>query len=81
MNSPIEYASFLIRLWREPSTYSDAATVWRGEVIHVQSGGHRAVNDLATLLTFLREQSGDANLLSAASRGSRDAQSLTASND
>ncbi len=75
MNARIEYASFLIRLWREPIANNDTATVWRGEIIHVQSGEHGAVNDLATLLAFLRDQSGDADLLSTASHPTIDTQS------
>ena len=68
MNPPAEYASFLIRLWREPSAESEAATRWQGEVVHIQSGESRALEDPATLVAFLREQSGDAHLLSEASR-------------
>lgn len=68
MNPPAEYASFLIRLWREPSAESEAATRWQGEVVHIQSGESRVLEDPGTLVAFLREQSGDANLLSAASR-------------
>ena len=66
MNPPAEYASFLIRLWCEPSAESEAATRWQVEIVHIQSGECRALDDLATLAAFLREQSGDERLLSAA---------------
>lgn len=68
MDSPTEYASFLIRLWREPLMERGAATVWRGEVVHIQSGERCTLDDLAALAAFLRAQSGDANLLSATNR-------------
>jgi len=68
MNPPVEYASFLIRLWREPPTESEAIDPWRGEIVHLQSDERRALDDLGTLVAFLREQSGDERLLSAAGR-------------
>ncbi len=68
MNPPAEYASFLIRLWREPSAENEAATLWHGEIVHVQSSERRALEDLATLVAFLREQSGDERLLSSSGR-------------
>lgn len=68
MNPPSEYTSFLVRLWSEPLTENDTVTVWRGEIVHIQSGERRTLLDLAALVAFLREQSGDANLLMAESR-------------
>ena len=64
---PVEYASFLIRLWHEPSAESEALTPWQGEIVHIQNGECRALDDPGTLVAFLREQAGDVNLLSAAS--------------
>lgn len=68
VNPLAEYASFLVRLWREPSAESEAETRWQGEIVHIQSGECHALNDPGTLIAFLREQSGEANLLSAVSR-------------
>ncbi|MEW5941961.1 MAG: hypothetical protein AB1750_20035 [Chloroflexota bacterium] len=68
MNPSAEYASFLIRLWREPSAESEAITPWHGEITHVQSGACRTLDGLAALVAFLREQSGDPRLLSEESR-------------
>ncbi len=68
MNPSAEYASFLIRLWREPSADSEESILWHGEIVHLQSGASRALDDLAALVAFLREQSGDPRLLSEASR-------------
>lgn len=68
MNPSTEYASFLIRLWREPSAENEAVPLWRGEITHVQSGACRPLDDLAALVAFLREQSGDPRLLSEAGR-------------
>ncbi len=68
MNSSLEYASFLIRVWREPPTESDATIVWCGEVVHIQSRERRTLDSLAALVAFLRERSGDPNILSAKSR-------------
>lgn len=70
MNSSPEYASFLLRLWREPATPGVAAVQWRGEIIHIQSGARCELDSLAVLAAFLRQESGDANLLAAAGRNS-----------
>jgi len=68
VNPAVEYASFLIRLWREPSAESEVATLWHGEIVHIQSGECRALDDPGTLVAFLCEQSDDERLLSEASR-------------
>ena len=60
MPTPIEYASFLVRLWREQNPGApepDAA--WRSEVEHIQSGQQWAFGTLDELLDFLRGQTGD----------------------
>ena len=69
MNPSAEYASFLIRLWREPTAEeSEAIALWHGEIVHVQSGTSRALDSMAALVAFLREQCGDPRLLSEAGR-------------
>jgi hypothetical protein len=60
MPTPIEYASFLVRLWRERNPDEpepDAA--WCSEVEHIQSGQHWAFVTLDELLDFLRGQVGN----------------------
>jgi hypothetical protein len=60
MSRSVEYASFLIRLWREvgaeqPSTAPD----WRSEVEHIQTGDCWQFETLEELLNFLRRESED----------------------
>ncbi len=50
--------SFVIRLWLESREHLDAPSMWRGRVIHVQSGRYLHFQDLATLVAFLHQQSG-----------------------
>ena len=53
----IEYASFLIRLWREAG--ADTAvllTDWCSEVEHIQTGQRWAFSTLDELLEFLRQE-------------------------
>ena len=46
-----EYASFLIRMWREADPAApNAMTEWHGEIEHIQSGRHSNFNTLAELL-------------------------------
>ncbi|MFQ6102263.1 MAG: hypothetical protein ACE5OS_13670 [Anaerolineae bacterium] len=57
MSTSIEYASFLIRLWREASANATApAADWQGEVEHIQSGRRWTFSTLDELLGFLRRQ-------------------------
>ncbi len=58
MSTPVQYASFLIRLWREGSP-SDASQEWRGEVEHIQSGQRWSFNTLDEMLSFVRQQAED----------------------
>jgi hypothetical protein len=52
---PIEYTSFLIRLWREASADATASlTDWCSEIEHIQSGQHWTFSTLDELLDFLR---------------------------
>lgn len=57
MSMLIEYASFLIRLWREAGDNATAPlTDWRSEVEHIQSGRRWTFGTLDELLDFLRQQ-------------------------
>ncbi len=57
MSTPAEYASFLIRLWRERSPAPpESAADWRSEVEHIQTGRRWTFNTLDELLGFLRRQ-------------------------
>ena len=54
---PIEYASFLIRLWREAGTVATAPPAdWCGEVEHIQSGQSWTFRTLDELLDFVRQK-------------------------
>jgi hypothetical protein len=62
--TPIEYASFLIRLWREASADATAsASNWCSEIEHIQSGRRWAFNTLDETLSFLRQQVDDFEIL------------------
>ena len=51
----IEYASFLIRLWREAGTATTALlTDWCSEVEHIQTGQCWTFGTLEELMDFLR---------------------------
>ncbi len=63
MESFAEYASFLIRVWREASSDPDAQVSWHVEIVHIQNQERLVLDSLAALAAFLREQSGDPNLL------------------
>lgn len=61
---PIEYASFLIRLWRERSPERQEPTAdWRSEVEHIQSGRRWTFSTLDEMLGFLRRQAEDPDVL------------------
>ena len=50
-----EYASFLIRMWREADPIApDAGTEWRGEVAHIQSGRQWSFDALDEIPELLR---------------------------
>ncbi len=48
-------ASFVMRLWLEPT--DSGSPVWRWRVHHVQSGVERSFNSLGDLLDFVGETS------------------------
>lgn len=57
MSTPIEYASFLIRLWREAGVDATAPPAdWHSEVEHIQTGRQWTFSTLDELLGFLRRQ-------------------------
>lgn len=49
-----EYASFLIRMWREVDPAAPSAmTEWHGEIEHIQSGRRASFSALAEMLEVL----------------------------
>ena len=57
MSMPIEYASFLIRLWREAGADATAPlTDWCSEIEHIQSGRRWTFGNVDELLDFLRQE-------------------------
>lgn len=57
MSDSTTYLSFLIRLWREPSTEQpDSLSDWCGEIEHIQTGQRWKFTMLDELLDFLRQQ-------------------------
>lgn len=57
MSTPIQYASFLIRLWQEnkPGEASSGAD-WHAEVEHIQSNQCWTFETTEELLSFLHQQ-------------------------
>jgi hypothetical protein len=52
-----EYASFLIRMWREADpAASDATVEWHVEIEHIQTGRQSSFSTLAGLLDCLQAQ-------------------------
>jgi hypothetical protein len=57
MSPSIQYASFLIRLWREESAdWAKTPADWHIEVEHIQTGESWDFDALDQLLHFLRVQ-------------------------
>jgi hypothetical protein len=55
MKSEERYHSYLVRLWQDEMKPKQAENPrWRGEVIHIQTGQSRRVQDLKPLLDLLR---------------------------
>jgi hypothetical protein len=64
MTAATTYISFLIRLWREESPeLPEATAAWEGEVEHIQSGRRWTFDTLDELLSFLRRQAEDSEVL------------------
>jgi phytoene/squalene synthetase len=60
MSPSIQYASLLIRLWREVAAEAlDVSADWHSEVEHIQTGERWAFGTLDELLEFLRRESED----------------------
>ncbi len=57
MSAPIQYASFLIRVWQEnkPGEALPGAD-WHAEVEHIQSSQHWTFTTVEELLSFLHQQ-------------------------
>jgi hypothetical protein len=57
MSPSIQYASFLIRLWREERTDPARMPVdWHSEIEHIQTGDRWEFDTLEGLLSFLRRE-------------------------
>jgi len=55
MSPSIQYASFLIRLWREAAADPAEVTAdWHSEVEHIQTGERWSFDTLDAMLGFLR---------------------------
>jgi hypothetical protein len=63
MPDSIEYASFLVRMWRADDAEAvPSGCLWRGEVQHIQSGQEWRFDSLKELLGFLRYGTEEPNL-------------------
>lgn len=57
MSTPVQYASFLIRIWRENKTGEVSPDAgWHAEVEHIQSSQCSTFKTVEDLLSFLRQQ-------------------------
>ncbi len=56
MSTPVEYASFLIRLWREARAAGMPAGEWHSEIEHIQSGRRWTFDTMEELLDFFRRE-------------------------
>jgi hypothetical protein len=57
MISSVDYASYLIRFWREQSPPDEKPlSPWQVEVEHIQSGQHWSFVTFEELFLFLRQQ-------------------------
>ena len=60
MSPSIQYASLLVRLWREVNAETQDLTAhWHSEVEHIQTGERWTFGSLDDLLEFLRDKSED----------------------
>jgi len=59
VSTPATYASYLVRLWREPASDHSVADYWQGEVEHIQSGRQWRFERLPDLLAILDVHSED----------------------
>jgi hypothetical protein len=64
MKAATTYVSFLIRLWRERSPESpEPSADWHSEVEHIQTGRRWTFSALDELLSFLRRQAEEPDVL------------------
>lgn len=64
--SEFGYASFMVRLWREPEAASGNATAWQGELESVQTGQTWRFQDLDALQGLMAEKlAGDPSTVQA----------------
>jgi hypothetical protein len=62
MNPSVEYASYLIRLWREQKTPAEKPpSAWQAEVEHIQSGQRWSFVTFEELILFLRQRAEEPN--------------------
>ena len=47
-------ASFIVRIWREPTEYEGAIPEWRGSIEHVGTGQRAFFRDLDAIATFMK---------------------------
>ena len=60
MAPTLQYASFLIRLWRQESAdLVEHPVEGQSEVEHIQTGDRWSFGSLDEVLAFLRDQAGD----------------------
>jgi hypothetical protein len=70
MSSSIQYASFLVRLWRETAADARPPTAdWHGEVEHIQTGERWPFDTLGELLNLLRQGTEDPEIIRSATDG------------
>ena len=55
MSIAVEYASFLIRLWREQSREKEPIGDWKIQVEHIQSGKRRQFSTFDQMVIHLRQ--------------------------
>jgi len=64
MSKIIEYASFIIRIWRISGSQMNLESFeWQSEVEHIQSGNTWTFNSFEQLEAFIRQQFEHAELL------------------
>ncbi len=55
MSITVEYASFLIRMWREQSREKESVADWKIQVEHIQSGEQRRLSTFDEMVLYLRQ--------------------------
>jgi hypothetical protein len=70
MTPSIQYASYLVRLWREVGDEQPKTAVdWHGEVEHIQSGLRWTFDTFDDMLDFLRQGAQDTDFIRFAAEG------------